>query len=129
MLLATGITTDKDLLNSFTLTHQGLVKVNEFLEAAEDVYAVGDITSYPYNGEEMHIEHWRPAQQHGRCAAKILASLAYPAERKAFDRTPYFWTQQFDVKFEYVGHAKEWDEIEAVGTPEDEQYRSFSQRW
>ena len=123
VLLATGITTDKDLLNSFTLTHQGLVKVNEFLEAAEDVYVVGDITSYPYNDEEMHIEHWRLAQQHGRCAAEnILASLAYPAERKAFDRIPYFWTQQFDVKFEYVGHAKEWDEIEAVGTPEVEQY-------
>lgn len=123
VLLATGIKTNTDLLGGLPLTEDGLVQVDETLQAAERIYAVGDITSYPYQGEQLHIEHWRLAQQHGRHAAQnILISLEQDGKLQAFDKTPYFWTKQYDDKFEYVGHAESWDEIEAVGAPEDEQY-------
>jgi hypothetical protein len=29
----------------------------------------------------------------------------------AFAGVPYFWTNHFGTRFDYVGHAKEWDEV------------------
>ena len=123
VLLATGVKTDTHLLNSLPLNNDGQINVDAYLRASEHVYAVGDIISYPYKGIPMHVEHWRTAQQQGKHAAlNLLRSLGQQGELQAFDKTPYFWTKQYDDKFEYVGHAKSWDDIETVGAPGDEHF-------
>ncbi|HXG83940.1 MAG TPA: hypothetical protein VNI84_07925 [Pyrinomonadaceae bacterium] len=81
---------------------------DEFLRAAEDLYAAGDIAHFPdaRTGEETRIEHWRTAMQQGRTAAHNMAG-----KRSAFTAVPFFWTTQFDTNLCYVGHAKSWDRI------------------
>lgn len=84
------------------------VPVDEYLCAADGLYAAGDIARFPdwRTGEAIRIEHWRLAAQHGRIAAHNMAG-----QTVKFAGVPVFWTMQFQFPLRYVGHAEEWDEI------------------
>jgi hypothetical protein len=40
-----------------------------------------------------------------------------------FEGVPYFWTNHFDMRFDYVGHAEEWDEV--IFQPDDDDFPTF----
>lgn len=67
------------------------VPVDEYLQAAEGLYAAGDIARYPdwRTGAAIRIEHWRVAAQQGRIAAYNMARSV------KFRGVPVFWTMQF----------------------------------
>ncbi|WP_270330361.1 NAD(P)/FAD-dependent oxidoreductase [Lapidilactobacillus dextrinicus] len=83
------------------------IVVNEYSETAvKDVYAVGDATIWPFQGEEIHVEHWEHAQSHGK---NLAANLIQP-HSQPYDVLPYFWTDQYDQTFEYLGHTTKWEQ-------------------
>ncbi len=64
------------------------------------VYAVGDIANHdhPTLGRRVRVEHWETAIEQGKTAAHNLAGAS-----EAYDRLPYFFTDQYDLGMEYVG--------------------------
>jgi hypothetical protein len=42
-----------------------------------------------------------------------------------FTAVPFFWTTQFDVTLNYVGHAVDWDEIKYEGDLASKDFLAF----
>ncbi|WP_214416034.1 NAD(P)/FAD-dependent oxidoreductase [Sphaerisporangium fuscum] len=73
--------------------------------ALPGVVAVGDCCTWfePALGRHHRVEHWTPALQRAATAAATLLSGGTAAPPPA--RAPYFWSDQYDVKIQFAGHA------------------------
>ena len=82
--------------------------------SAPGVYAAGDVARWrnPLFDDEMRVEHWTNATEQGRAAALNL--LAGPADATPFAPVPYFWSDQYGVKIQLVGHVRPDDEVRVV---------------
>ncbi|WP_051092557.1 NAD(P)/FAD-dependent oxidoreductase [Jongsikchunia kroppenstedtii] len=78
--------------------------------SAPDVYAVGDVANWGARaGRNGRVEHWNNTVEQ---AALIGAELVLPsAEALAL---PYFWSDQFDLKIQMLGHPAPSDEVHIV---------------
>ncbi|MGF6491355.1 FAD-dependent oxidoreductase [Pseudomonas frederiksbergensis] len=89
------------------------LKVNGGMRVTDGLWAVGDIATFPLNGQPQRIEHWRLAQQQARIAATNMLG----GDERYLD-VPYFWTWHFGKNYDYLGHAQAWDEVEFKGDPD-----------
>ncbi|KAI5860794.1 hypothetical protein GGS23DRAFT_606578 [Durotheca rogersii] len=123
VILGVGVAPSTEYLKenkAVRLEADGSLKTDEnFLVAGlEDVYAVGDIASFPYRGPGgegalARIEHWNVAQNQGRAAARHIAN---PALAPAFF-LPVFWSA-LTGQLRYCGNpARGWDDLVLQGDP------------
>ncbi|MGF6225277.1 FAD-dependent oxidoreductase [Pseudomonas sp. YL-218 TE3947] len=89
------------------------LKVDGGMRVTDGLWAVGDIATFPLNGQPQRIEHWRLAQQQARIAAANMLG----GDERYLD-VPYFWTWHFGKNYDYLGHAQAWDEVEFKGDPD-----------
>ncbi|MEP1124210.1 MAG: FAD-dependent oxidoreductase [Ilumatobacter sp.] len=82
------------------------------------VYAAGDVLRWPNPlfGEEMRVEHWTNAAEQGAAAAKNLlaASGRGDAAPEPYAPVPFFWSDQFDIRVQFLGRAHADDAVEVV---------------
>jgi NADPH-dependent 2,4-dienoyl-CoA reductase/sulfur reductase-like enzyme len=67
------------------------------------VYAAGDLAHFPnplFDGELMRLEHWTNAAEQGALAAKNALN---PAEAKPSAAVPYFWSDWYSSRIQFVG--------------------------
>jgi 3-phenylpropionate/trans-cinnamate dioxygenase ferredoxin reductase component len=92
------------------------VLVDELCRAdAPDVYAAGDVASHlhPVFGR-VRVEHYNNAEHQGAAAARSILGSDAP-----YDYIHSFWSDQYEHKLEYVGHAAKWDEFVVRGSQRD----------
>jgi len=79
------------------------------------VYACGDVASAwrPSVGRRVRVEHWTSAA--GQAASVAHAILG---RERPYDDLPYFWSDQFGLRLQHVGHAEEWDAVALDGDEE-----------
>jgi len=108
VVVGIGVKPVADFLDGVELHADGGLITDEHMRIGDSVYAAGDIAHVPdfRTRESVRIEHWRTAMQQGRTAGHNMAGR--PTQ---FAAVPFFWTTQFDVTLNYVGHAAAWDEI------------------
>ena len=72
------------------------------------MFAAGDIAAawHPRFERYVRVEHWDNAREQGRAAAANILGA-----QKQYDRTPYFYSDQFDLGMEYRGFAHGWDDV------------------
>ena len=66
------------------------------------IYAAGDIARafHPLLGTHIRVEHWANALHQPEVAARAMLG-----QDAAYDRVPYFYTDQYDLGMEYAGYA------------------------
>jgi 3-phenylpropionate/trans-cinnamate dioxygenase ferredoxin reductase subunit len=77
------------------------VLVDEHLRSLDPaVFAAGDVANafHPVLDRRVRVEHWDNAIGQGQVAARNMLG-----EDLAYDRLPYFFTDQYDLGMEYVG--------------------------
>ena len=121
-LIAIGVQPATDFVSGIRKADDGGIVVDRHLRAdAPGLYAAGDVAVFPgFDGSPLRIEHWRVAEQQGRAAARNMLGLA-----EAYARVPFFWTTQQDVVIDYVGHAKDWDEVVVDGDLDGFEFLAF----
>lgn len=98
------------------------VLVDECCRAsATDVYAAGDVANqlHPIFGR-VRVEHFNNGENQGRAAARSMLGSTAP-----YDYIHSFWSDQYDHKLEYVGHATKWDEFVVRGSLEEGELIGF----
>lgn len=82
------------------------------------VYAAGDVLRWPNRlfDEEMRVEHWTNAAEQGAAAAKNLLAAAGRADGdpEPYAPVPFFWSDQFDIRIQFLGRSHEDDTVEVV---------------
>jgi len=86
------------------------------------VWAAGDIVRWTNQlfGEEMRIEHWTNAVDQGVAVAANLLAAAEGAPTEPFAPVPFFWSEQYDRRIQFIGLGNPADEIEIVAGSVDE---------
>ena len=85
------------------------ILVDECLQtSARGVYAAGDVARavHPLLALGLRVEHWANALNQGPAAARNMLGA-----QTAYERLPYFFSDQYDVGMEYTGHAVDWDDV------------------
>ncbi len=110
------------------LEKDGSIRTDESFAVAgvSDVYAIGDIATYPYHGPEgngrpIRIEHWNVAQNAGRSVAN---SIAHPgAPPKPF--IPVFWSA-LGAQLRYCGNTQGgYDDVVFIGDDEKPSFVAY----
>lgn len=114
--------------SSITLEKDGSLKTDESfaVNGLKDVYAIGDIATYPYhgpggNGAAVRIEHWNVAQNAGRSVANSINNPG--AKPKPF--IPVFWSA-LGSQLRYCGNtAGGYDDLILQGKPEEPSFVAY----
>lgn len=100
-------------------TDNGKIIVNEYGETSlEDIYAGGDVVLWPYKDKLIHVEHWENAWSQGISIAKNILK----AKSNKYKVNPYFWTDQYNQTFEYLGNATSWDKTFIRGSLDEKEF-------
>lgn len=120
-----GVVPATDVLEGTGLALDNGVVVNERLETnVPDVYAAGDVANYRdvLCGKQRRVEHWDNAVKQGQYAAQALITGA----REPFENVPYFFSDIFDLSWEFWGDTAEAELAVTRGESDD---ASFSVWW
>jgi len=114
VVVGIGVVPNTQWLESSGLLLDNGVVCNGSGEAAPGVYAAGDVARMAnvWYGEAPRIEHWTNAVEQGVHVAEQMLGSADAAA--SFSSVPYFWSDQYDRKIQFVGRARPHDEMVVV---------------
>ena len=105
--------------------HDGVVCDASLWTGAPAVYAAGDCARWhnrlfdPHHDAVMRVEHWTNAAEQGAAAAQNLLRAARGADHVPYESVPFFWSDQFESRIQFVGRAHGQDEGHVfAGSPE-----------
>ncbi len=90
-----------------------------------DILACGDVANafHPFYNKRIRVEHWANALKQPATAARVMRG-----ESASYDELPYFYSDQYELGMEFVGHVEAggYDEVVFRG---DQAAREFVAFW
>lgn len=80
--------------------------------SAPDVYAIGDVANWrDAQGKPSRVEHWNNVIEQ---AAKVAYTILGTEADNPRPFVPYFWSDQFDIKVQALGHPSPGDDVHVI---------------
>jgi NADPH-dependent 2,4-dienoyl-CoA reductase/sulfur reductase-like enzyme len=117
VIVGVGVTPSVEWLHSSGLTVGDGVLADATLAAAPAVYVAGDCARWhnhvfdPHDDATMRVEHWTNAAEQGALAAKNLLASWRGEPGEAYEAVPFFWSDQFDSRIQFIGRAHGGDDV------------------
>jgi 3-phenylpropionate/trans-cinnamate dioxygenase ferredoxin reductase subunit len=115
VLIATGAQPNEELAFDAALACDNGILVDEAARTAdESIYAIGDCTRFPSRryGRRIRLECVQNAFDQAKAAAAAILGKGAP-----YDPVPWFWSDQYHVKFQSAGLSEGHDDATVVGDP------------
>ncbi len=123
VVVGVGVTPRVELAKLAGLTVENGIVVDEFLATSvPDVFAAGDVAATwntRYN-KRIRMEHWANALNQGPVAARNMLG-----QHTAYEKLPYFYSDQYDLGMEYNGYADDWDRVVVRGDRSGREFLAF----
>ena len=125
VVVGVGITPNTQLAEAAGLEVGNGVVVDAALRSSDpDIFAAGDVASayHPVLGRHIRVEHWANALNQPQAAARAMLG-----QDVAYDRSPYFYTDQYDLGMEYSGYVEPggYDQVVFRGDVERREFVAF----
>ena len=121
VLVGIGLVPNMELASAAGIRCDDGIAVDEYCRTSDpDIYAIGDCCSHPSPryGRRIRLESVDNAFEQGRTAAANICGRVL-----AHDKTPWFWSDQYELKLQIVGLSQGYDQVVLRGDPAG---RSFS---
>ena len=123
VVMGVGVTPRVELATLAGLTVENGIVVDEFLATSvPDVFAAGDVAA-TWNtryDKRIRMEHWANALNQGPVAARNMLG-----QHTAYEKLPYFYSDQYDLGMEYNGYADDWDRVVVRGDRSGPEFLAF----
>ena len=125
VIVGVGITPNSQLAVEAGLkTGNGVVVDAQLCSSDPDIYAAGDVAVafHPLLGKHIRVDHWYNALHQPQTAAKAMLG-----QDAAYDRVPYFYSDQYDLGMEYSGYVEPggYDEVVFRGDVSRREFIAF----
>ena len=107
VVVGVGIAPASELAEAAGLAIENGIRTDEFGRTSDpSVWAAGDCASFPYRGHRIRLESVPNAIDQ----AEVVAQNMLGAE-KTYVATPWFWSDQYDVKLQIAGLNSGYDNV------------------
>jgi 3-phenylpropionate/trans-cinnamate dioxygenase ferredoxin reductase component len=123
LVIGIGIEPNIELAQRSGLAVSNGVLVDQYCRTdIPNVLAAGDVANHyhPLFRERMRVEHFDNASRQAVTAAKNILGQKIP-----YNDPHWFWSDQYELSLQYVGCAREWDELVVRGSLEDLDFCTF----
>jgi NADPH-dependent 2,4-dienoyl-CoA reductase/sulfur reductase-like enzyme len=99
--------------------HDGVMCDASLNVGVAGIYAAGDVARWPNalfipDEPTMRIEHWTNAAEQGAHAARNLLATSRGEDAEPYISVPFFWSDQFEARIQFLGRATAEDEMKIV---------------
>ncbi len=115
VVVGVGVAPRAELAEAAGMAVDNGIVVDEHLQTSvPGIFAAGDVANafHPRYGTRIRLEHWSAALNQGPAAARAMLG-----QDVVYDRTPYFFSDQYDLGMEYRGWAPGFDQVVFRGDP------------
>ncbi len=112
-----GVVPNVELARDAGLDVDDGITVDEFLRTSDaNIFAIGDCAHHP----RARLESVQNAVDQAKCVARAIMGNSAP-----YRDVPWFWTDQYDIRFQMAGLAEGYDQSVVRGSVENRKFSAF----
>jgi 3-phenylpropionate/trans-cinnamate dioxygenase ferredoxin reductase component len=117
MVAGIGVVPNVELARDAGLAVDDGITVDEFLRTSDpDIFAIGDCAHHP----RARLESVQNAVDQAKCVARAIMGNPAP-----YRDVPWFWTDQYEIRFQMAGLAAGYDQSVLRGRIENRKFSVF----